>query len=84
MGVMVLSSIALGMMDSSEFFELALRLDPVNEFAARLAIKRYRYGARCSDVRRIASNLVHRLPRGTSRNHFMRELASASQHDARR
>ena len=76
--LMVLSAIALGTKAEPGFLELALRLDPVNELAARQAIRYYEAKGRYSDLRRIASGLVDRLPPGENRDFYVKAVSSAA------
>ena len=73
--VMILSSLALGLKDSPGFLELALRLDPINEIAARQVIFYYSCKGRYSDLSRIASNMMEHLPAGEARDYYVEQIA---------
>lgn len=69
--VMLLSAKALGTKSEPEFLELALRLDPTDELAAREAIQNYKNAGRYSEVRRIASLMADHLQPCDSRNYYL-------------
>jgi len=74
--IMVLSALALGTKSTPEFLELALRLDPSNDIAARKAILYYGFRGRYSDIRRISSGMVDRLAAGESRDYYVNQIST--------
>jgi len=79
--VALLSCLALGLGGSianRSYLELALKLDPNNVLAASEAIQEYDYRGKYSDIRRIASAMIARLPDGPARKKFQQDIADAA------
>jgi len=76
--VMVLSAVALGSSPSPGFLELALRMDPVNDLAARQAIYYYLCKGRYSDVRRVAASVIDHLDPGESSTYYVETIQSVA------
>jgi len=74
--VMLLSSLALGSKSTPEFLELALKLDPVNDLAAREAIRYYGFKGRYSDVRRLAVNMLDNRSSLIDNDYYRKTLAA--------
>lgn len=56
------------------YFELGMRLDPKNVLSARLLVQYYGYRGRFADIRRVASRIAEKLPRGGQRDFFLLKL----------
>ena len=52
---------------SNEFFEMALKIDPANYFAAREDIRNYEFRGQYSKIRRVANSTIRYMPSGQQR-----------------
>ncbi len=73
----IYSALAMGLGDvvyGPGYMELVLKLDPGNKMAAREAIRFYRSQGRCSDLRRIATQMLRRDNDKSEREYYAAEL----------
>ncbi len=63
---------------SQQYFELALKVDPTNELAARLVVEYDEVQGKYSDLRRIASTQMSKLPAGETREFLRARMLAAA------